>query len=70
WTGRKLWRKSLKQFLWITFALWTGFTFVGYFTPIRTLGHEVLSGTLGSWELFWILFYGLATYGNAGYLRE
>lgn len=70
WTGRKLWRKSLKQFLWVTFALWTGFTFVGYFTPIRTLSHEVLAGTLGSWELFWILFYGLATYGNAGYLRE
>ncbi len=70
WNARKVFRKSLKQFLWITFALWTGFTFVGYFTPIRTLSHEVLTGTLGSWELFWILFYGFATYGNAGYLRE
>ena len=70
WTARKIGRKSLKQFLWVTFALWTGFTFVGYFTPIRTLGHEILSASLGSWETFWILFYGLATYANAGFLRE
>jgi len=25
---------------------------------------------VGPWEAFWILFYGLATYGNAGYMRE
>jgi cytochrome c oxidase accessory protein FixG len=70
WGAHKLARKSLKQFLWISFALWTGFTFVGFFTPIRTLGAEVLAADLGSWEAFWILFYGFATYGNAGYLRE
>jgi cytochrome c oxidase accessory protein FixG len=70
WSARKVLRKSLKQLLWVTFALWTGFTFVGYFTPIRSLGSEVISGSLGSWETFWILFYGLATYTNAGYLRE
>jgi len=69
-TAVKLFRKSLKQLLWVTFALWTGFTFVGYFTPIRTLSIEVLHGSVGSWELFWIVFYGFATYGNAGYLRE
>jgi cytochrome c oxidase accessory protein FixG len=70
WGARKVGRKALKQFLWVAFALWTGFTFVGYFTPIRTLASEILTGSLGSWELFWILFYGLATYTNAGYLRE
>ena len=25
---------------------------------------------LGPWESFWILFYGFATYGNAGWMRE
>ena len=70
WTGRKVWRKALKQTLWIVFAAWTGFTFVGFFTAIRTLGGELLTGSLGPWESFWIVFYGLATYGNAGYLRE
>jgi len=70
WSAKKLYRKSLKQGLWIIFALWTGFTFVGYFTPIRSLAHEVLTASLGSWETFWILFYGSATYVNAGFLRE
>ena len=25
---------------------------------------------MGPWELFWVLFYGFATYGNAGWMRE
>ena len=70
WSAGKIGRKSLKQFLWITFALWTGFTFVGFFTPIQTLARELATFSLGPWETFWILFYGFATYGNAGYLRE
>jgi len=70
WTREKILRKSAKQFLWVTFALWTGFTFVGFFTPILDLAHEVRGASLGGWEAFWILFYGFATYGNAGYLRE
>ena len=63
-------RKFSKQFLWITFAMWTGFTFVGYFTPIRELGGDILALSVGGWTLFWGLFYGFATYGNAGYMRE
>jgi cytochrome c oxidase accessory protein FixG len=70
WGLRKLGLKSAKQFVWIALALWTGFTFVGYFTPIRVLASEVIRATLGPSELFWILFYGFATYGNAGYMRE
>ena len=67
---RKLALKSLKHALWIALALWTGFTFVGYFTPIKTLVAEVVNWSLGPWEMFWILFYGFATYGNAGWMRE
>ncbi len=70
WNSHKLARKSAKQFMWVTFALWTGFTFVGFFTPIRTLAQDVVTLSLGPWETFWILFYAFATYGNAGYLRE
>jgi cytochrome c oxidase accessory protein FixG len=66
----KLWRKGGKHAIWILIALWTGFTFVGYFTPIRTLWDEVLSFNLGSWEKFWMLFYAFATWGNAGFMRE
>ena len=67
---RKLALKSLKHAIWIALALWTGFTFVGYFTPIKTLVAEVMNRNLGPWETFWILFYGFATYGNAGWMRE
>ncbi|HET7064689.1 MAG TPA: 4Fe-4S dicluster domain-containing protein [Rudaea sp.] len=70
WTAEKILRKSSKQFLWITLSLWTGFTFVGFFTPILDLGHAVTTLSFGGWEGFWILFYGFATYGNAGYMRE
>jgi cytochrome c oxidase accessory protein FixG len=70
WTVAKLWRKTAKQATWIAIGLWTGFTFVGFFTPIRWLSTETLTLTFGPWEWFWILFYGFATYGNAGFMRE
>lgn len=66
----KFGKKWLKHFLWVAFGLWTGLTFVGYFTPIRELGSAVLAWDLGPWQTFWIFFYGFATYGNAGFLRE
>ena len=70
WTPDKLLRQGAKQFLWITFALWTGFTFVGYFTPITELAGKIATLATGPWETFWVLFYGAATYVNAGYMRE
>ena len=70
WSLDKLWRKGGTQVVWIALALWTGFTFVGYFTPIKVLALQVMQFDLGPWEWFWVVFYGLATYGNAGYLRE
>ncbi|HKK22264.1 MAG TPA: cytochrome c oxidase accessory protein CcoG, partial [Pseudohaliea sp.] len=70
WTARKFLRKGSKQFLWITFALFTGLTFVGYFTPVRELLVSFVTFSLGPWETFWVFFYGFATYGNAGYMRE
>ncbi len=70
WTTNKIFKKGLKQFLWIVLALWTGFTFVGFFSPIRELAVELITLSISGWALFWILFYGFATYGNAGILRE
>jgi cytochrome c oxidase accessory protein FixG len=79
-TGRRAALKAAKHAAWIALALWTGFTFVGYFTPIRELAGEVMTlfqwigggpvPALGPWEVFWMGFYGFATYGNAGWMRE
>jgi cytochrome c oxidase accessory protein FixG len=70
WSLSKVTRKGAKQVVWVAIGLWTGFTFVGYFTPIRELAGAVAGFSLGPWESFWILFYGFATYGNAGFMRE
>ncbi|MEY2661526.1 MAG: cytochrome c oxidase accessory protein CcoG [Pseudomonadota bacterium] len=66
----KLVKKWYKHILWIGLSIWTGFTFVGYFTPIRDLGMAFFTTQMGSWEIFWVFFYGFATYGNAGFMRE
>jgi len=62
--------KAEKHAAWFAIALWTGYTFVGYFSPIRDLGIRAITWQLGPWEAFWIAFYALATYGNAGFMRE
>ena len=66
----KLFKRLTKHGAWMAVALWTGFTFVGYFTPIRELAALTVAVALGPWQTFWVLFYGFATYGNAGFMRE
>jgi cytochrome c oxidase accessory protein FixG len=70
WNGEKVMKKGGKHAVWLLFSLWTGFTFVGYFVPISDLGLRMVAFQLGPWETFWVLFYSLATYGNAGWMRE
>jgi cytochrome c oxidase accessory protein FixG len=70
WNVNRLWRGGAKQAVWVALALWTGITFVGYFTPIRELVPSFAAFALGPWETFWVFFYGFATWGNAGYMRE
>lgn len=70
WSFEKIVRKVAKHSVWLLVALWTGITFVGYFTPIRILLEQMVAFVLSPWQLFWILFYALATYGNAGWMRE
>lgn len=68
--ARKFRLKATKHTLWIVFSLFTGFTFIGYFTPIHDLLDRLYPFSLGGWEAFWLFFYGFATYGNAGWMRE
>jgi cytochrome c oxidase accessory protein FixG len=70
WSFHK-WRiKALKHGLWLIVAGWTGFTFIGYFTPIHELSGAILTLSLGPWQTFWLFFYSFATWGNAGFMRE
>lgn len=70
WNFEKIRKRLAKHALWIIFALFTGYTFVGYFTPITELTDKILTLSTGPWETFWVLFYSFATWGNAGMLRE
>jgi len=70
WSFNKLRIKASKHALWLSVAGLTGFTFIGYFAPIRELGQALVSFTFGPWQWFWFLFYSFSTWGNAGFLRE
>lgn len=70
WNARKIIRKGGKHLAWGIFALFTGLTFVAFFVPARELFPAAAEFQLSGWALFWTLFYGFATWGNAGFLRE
>ncbi|THF64388.1 cytochrome c oxidase accessory protein CcoG [Pseudothauera rhizosphaerae] len=69
-SGRKFALRGGKFGAWALFSLWTGFTFVAYFSPLQELLQAAVTFSFGPWELFWILFYGAFTYIFAGHLRE
>ncbi|UCV12318.1 cytochrome c oxidase accessory protein CcoG [Dechloromonas denitrificans] len=68
--ARKLRLRITKHGLWLLFSLITGFTLVGYFTPVKELTESFMTWNLGPWETFWIFFYGGFTYLMAGFMRE
>ena len=70
WTKEKILRKLGKHAALLLFSLYTGYTFVGYFTPTHDLTRSLVTFSTGPWETFWVFFYGLATYLNAGFMRE
>ena len=69
-SGHKFLRKTAKHCLWLLIGLVTGLTFVGYFSPIRELLVDFFTGQADGWSYFWVGFFTLATYANAGWLRE
>lgn len=68
--GEKLRRKTLKHIAWLLIAFATGATFVGYFTPIRELLPDLATLQAHGWSYFWVGFFTVFTYLNAGWLRE
>ncbi|MDQ7984594.1 cytochrome c oxidase accessory protein CcoG [Pseudomonas sp. G34] len=69
-SANKFVRRFAKHSIWLGVSLATALTFVGYFAPIRELLAELVTFEASGWALFWIAFFTLATYGNAGWLRE
>lgn len=70
WSLEKLWKRVFKHGMWMFWALFTGATFVGYFTPIRDLMPDLATTNASLMVVLWVLFFTAATYVNAGWMRE
>ena len=70
WHLEKIVRRGAKHSMWMGWAFLTGLTFVGYFTPIRALTVDVFTLNVDAMAAAWIVFFTLATYINAGWMRE
>jgi cytochrome c oxidase accessory protein FixG len=70
WSVNKALRKFGKHGTWLFIAFMTGMTFVGYFYPVRDLVFELATLSTGKWQALWTVFFTLATYTNAGWMRE
>lgn len=63
-------KKAVKHSLWFAVAWATGFTFVAYFIPARELVIDHWTGQASLGAYLWIGLFTLATYVNAGFMRE
>jgi cytochrome c oxidase accessory protein FixG len=70
WTATKLRKRGTKHAVWLLALCGPASPSSAISPRSRTGCREVLSLSLGPWETFWILFYGFATWGNAGFMRE
>lgn len=66
----KLMRRTGKHTVWLLIALATGATFIAYFHGARELLIDSLQWQLPLMAVAWVVFFTLATYINAGWLRE
>jgi cytochrome c oxidase accessory protein FixG len=53
WTFDKLWRKVLKQLIFLAFTLLLTHTLLAYFLPVQELIPALLRGPEGHWTAFW-----------------
>lgn len=70
WDMNKICRKTAKHGIWILISLLTAMTFVSYFVPATSLYIDFFTLNASGGVYFWVILFTLATYGNAGWMRE
>jgi len=70
WTLSKVAKKTIKHLIWQLMSLLTATTFISYFIPVNELYSTMLTFDWSGAVTFWVVFFALATYGNAGWMRE
>ncbi|WP_281560352.1 cytochrome c oxidase accessory protein CcoG [Thalassomonas sp. RHCl1] len=63
-------KKLLKHAIWLTLSFLTATTFITYFVPATGLYNGLLELEWSGLVTFWVSFFTLCTYGNAGWIRE
>ncbi len=70
WTRNKIQKKTFKHLIWLLMSLFTATTFISYFVPVSKLYITMLTLDWSGAVTFWVLFFAMATYANAGWMRE
>lgn len=70
WGPEKVIRMGATHAIWLLIALATALTFVGYFLPVRELIVSLATFNSTVTVVFWVGFFTLATYINAGFMRQ
>jgi cytochrome c oxidase accessory protein FixG len=66
----KFFRKTLKHFIWLMIAWWTGGAWVLYFADAPTLVRDLFFGVAPFSAYLWIAILTFTTYSLAGIMRE
>ncbi|OUR63045.1 cytochrome c oxidase accessory protein CcoG [Colwellia sp. 39_35_sub15_T18] len=66
----KLQKKLTKHFLWLLMSAVSATTFISYFIPTTVLYSDIVAFNCSGIVSFWLCFFTVCTYGNAGWLRE
>lgn len=69
WTADKVKKKALKHTAWLSFSVFTGLSFMAYFVPVFELYESFFTLQASGLVYFWVLFFAVCTYGNAGWMR-
>ena len=70
WSVNKVWRKTAKHVSWLVVSFLTATTFISYFVPAHQIYIDLFTLNETALIYFWVAFFTLATYGNAGWMRE
>ncbi len=66
----KLAKKTVKHAIWLSISLLTALVFISYFVPVNELYYPFFTYTLSSTATYWVVFFAVCTYINAGWIKE
>ncbi|WP_432464082.1 cytochrome c oxidase accessory protein CcoG [Agarivorans sp. QJM3NY_33] len=69
WNVNKIWRKTAKHAAWGAVSVFTALSFAAYFVPVKQLWWDFFTFNATSGVTFSIIFFAVATYANAGWMR-